>query len=436
MLNVFGNVSGHNCDGSTRRDVLRVGSLGIAGLTLPNLLRARAQAASVGNSSKQTSVVLLWLPGGPTHMDTYDLKPDAPAEFRGSFKPISGRVPGMEISELMPKQAALTDKLAIVRSFTHTNAGHGGGTHWVMTGFDHPPADSGEPQIYPSPGSVVARVRGNHPVTGMPPYVALNRIYGDGPAYLGVSSAPFESGGPAKQNMTLAGGVDLTRLGDRRALLKGFDSLRRDVDSSGTMGGLDSFELQAFNLILGREARQAFDLSSEDPKVRTLYGDGLGEQLLIARRICEAGASFVSIAWNGWDDHGSIEAAMRAKLPPLDRAVASFVEDCSQRGLDRNILLVITGEFGRTPRINGSAGRDHWPTGMFATLAGGGLKMGQVIGETNAKGEVPKSRPVTPQDLMATIYRVLGVDLEAQFYNSAGRPTPILTHGKPVAELI
>jgi hypothetical protein len=436
MLHLSGPKRGFNCDGSTRRDFLRVGALGLGGLTLPDLLRARAEAASTNRPSKDTSVVLLWLPGGPTHMDTYDLKPEAPAEFRGAFKPIPSAVPGIEICELMPKQAAVMEHMAIVRSFSHGNAGHGGGTHWVMTGFDFPPADSGEPQVYPSPGAVVAKVRGNHPRTGMPPYIAMNRIYGDGPAFLGVDSAPFESGGQAKQNMSLAGGIDITRLGDRRALLKGFDRIRRDIDARGMMNGLDSFEQQAFSLILGKAAREAFDVTLEDPKVRSRYGSGLGEQMLVARRLCEAGASFVNIAWNGWDDHGSIEAAMRAKLPPLDQAVATFVEDCQQRGLDKRVLMVITGEFGRTPRVNGSAGRDHWPTGMFATLAGGGLRMGQVVGETTAKGEVPRTRAVSPQDLMATIYHVLGIDRDTHFYNGAGRPTPIITDGKPVAELV
>jgi hypothetical protein len=436
MLSFVGRRTGWNCDGTTRRDFLRVGALGLGGLTLPGVLRARAEAAVAGHGTRDTSVVMLWLPGGPTHMDTYDLKPNAPSEYRGVFNPSKTTVPGIEISELMPEQAKVMERMTIIRSFYHTNAGHGGGTHWVMTGFDFPPADSGEPQTYPSPGAVAARVRGNHPRTGMPPYVVLNRIYGDGPAYLGVAAAPFEAGGQAKQNMNLPSGIGVDRLSDRRGLLKSFDRVRRDVDSKGTMAGLDAFEQQAFNLILGKAARDAFDVSLEDPRVRTRYGAGLGEQLLVARRLCEAGTTFVNIAWNGWDDHGQIANAMRAKLPMLDHGVATFVEDVAQRGLSDRVLLVIAGEFGRTPRINPGAGRDHWPTGSFAIVAGGGLKMGQVIGETTAKGEVPRTTPVTPQDLMATIYHVLGIDREMHFTNSAGRPTPIITDGKIVPELV
>ena len=442
MLSFLGRRTGWNCDGLARRDFLRVGALGLGGLTLPALLRSKATAESVGRHTKDTSVVLLWLPGGPTHMDTYDLKPNAPSEYRGTFNPIKTHVSGIEICELMPKQAQVMDKMCIIRSFYHTNAGHGGGTHWVMTGFDFPPADSGEPQVYPSPGSVTARVRGNHPRTGMPPYVSLNRVYGDGPAYLGVASAPFEAGGQAKQNMSLAGGIDLTRIGDRRLLLKSFDELNRKLEATGAVDGLNDFEQQAFSLILGKEAREAFDLTREDPRCRSRYtgSDGatqqIGDLLLTSRRLCEAGAAFVTVAWNGWDDHGQIANAMRAKLPPLDHAVAAFVEDVSQRGMSDRIMLVIAGEFGRTPRINPGAGRDHWPTGSFAVVAGGGLKMGQVIGETTAKGEEPRSRRVTPQDLMATIYHVLAIDREMHFMNAAGRPTAIITDGKPIPELV
>ncbi|MBI3463867.1 MAG: DUF1501 domain-containing protein [Planctomycetes bacterium] len=436
MLTVWGKPTGRNCDGTTRRDFLRVGTLGLAGLSLPGLLRARADYTAAGKSTSDTAVVLLWLPGGPTHMDTYDLKPQAPAEYRGEFRPIATNVPGIEICELMPQQAKVMDKMAIVRSFSHTNAGHGGGTHWVMTGFNYVLADSGAGPVNPSPGAVCAKVRGNNPKTGMPPFIALNRVYADGPAHLGVASAPFEAGGQAKQNMSLPGGITLERLDDRRALLKGFDKARRDLDSSGTMNGLDSFEQQAFNLILSKEARDAFDISREDAKIRERYGKGLGEQLLVSRRLVEAGASFVNVAWGGWDHHGQVANGMRAQLPPLDHALATFAEDTYQRGLSQNILLVMAGEFGRTPRVNVTAGRDHWPTGMFAVLVGGGLKMGQVIGETNARGEVPRTRPVTPQDLMATIYHVLGIDRDLRFLNGAGRPTAIVEQGQPIPELV
>src|SRR5262249_49699417 len=257
----------------------------------------------------------------------------------------------------------------------------------------------------PGLGSILARQRGaNNPATGLPTYVRLNGIYGDGPAWLGTSYAPFDTSGNSRRNMDLK--VALDRLNDRRTLLKNFHTIDRRVDRRGLLDGLDSFETQAFDLILSR-AREVFDARREDPRTRDHYGARLGEQLLLARRLCEAGVGFVTIHFGGWDMHGQIKAGMESLGPQVDRAVAAFVEDCHQRGLDKDILLVITGEFGRTPRINPSAGRDHWAPLSTLALAGGGLRMGQVVGESNAKAEVPKSKTITPKDPMATVLHVL-----------------------------
>jgi hypothetical protein len=335
---------------------------------------------------------------------------------------------------VFPKMARVADRLAFVRSFAHRNSGHGGGTHWVMTGYDFPPADNGQAPIKPGLGSILARQRGaNNAQTGLPTYVRLGGILGDGPAWLGSSYAPFDTGGNARTNMNLK--VALDRLSDRRSLLKTFDSMDRNLDRSGLMQGLDSFESQAFDLILSR-ARETFDITREDPRTRDLYGNGLGQQMLLARRLCEAGVGFVTLHFGGWDMHGGIVNAMKNLGPQVDRAVSAFVEDTTARGLDQDILLVITGEFGRTPRINGSAGRDHWAPLSTLGLAGGGLKMGRVVGESTAKAEVPKTTPITPLDLMATVFHVLGVPQDLHYKDQGGRPVPMNDGGKPIAELI
>jgi hypothetical protein len=434
MFKLLGTRRGINCDGSSRRDFLKIGALGMSGLLLPDLLRARAAASATGKPTKHTSVIWLWLGGGPTHVETFDPKMSAPAEYRSTVGAVKTNVPGIEIGGVYPKMAQVADKMAFVRSFAHGNSGHGGGTHWVMTGYDFPPADNGQAQVKPGLGSVLARVRGpNSPATGLPTYVRIGHIYGDGPAWLGSAYAPFDTSGNARNNMNLQ--ITLDRLADRRTLLQSFDTLNRQIDKSGLLVGLDSFESQAFDLILSR-AREVFDVRREDPRTRDKYGPGLGEQLLMARRLCEAGVGFVTLHYGGWDMHGQIAQSMKNLAPQMDHAVAALVEDLSARGLDQDVLLVISGEFGRTPRINGSAGRDHWAPLSTLAFAGGGLKMGQVIGESSEKAEVPKSRPITPQDMMATIFHVLGIPVDQHYQDQAGRPTPMLDGGKPIAELV
>jgi hypothetical protein len=434
MLNLWNSRRGFNCDGSTRRDFLKVGALGMGAFLLPDLLRARARAAAEGKPAKGSSVIWLWLGGGPTHVETFDPKMSAPAEYRSTVGAVKTNVPGIELGGVFPKMAQVADKMAFVRSFAHTNSGHGGGTHWVMTGYDFPPADNNEAPVRPGLGSVLARVRGaNNPRTGLPTYVRISNIYGDGPAWLGPAYSPFDSSGDSRNNMNLH--VTHDRLADRRSLLQTFDSVSRHIDRTGIMQGLDSFEGQAFDLILSR-AREVFDIQREDPRTRDHYGPGLGEQLLLARRLCEAGVGFVTIHHGGWDMHGQIQQNMKTLAPQVDHAVATLVRDLHDRGLDEDVLLVITGEFGRTPRVNESAGRDHWAPLSTLALAGGGLKMGQVVGQSSEKAEVPKSTPITPQDLMATVFRVLGVPLDQQFQDPAGRPTSMIDGGKLIAELV
>lgn len=433
MLNFQGVRNSATCDGLRRRDFLTVGSLGTVGLTLPDLLRTRAAAADAGNSTSDTSVVWLWLGGGATHVETFDPKMTAPVEYRSVVGEVPTSLPGVTIGGLFPKMARVAEHMVFVRSFAHGNSGHAGGTHWVMTGYDYPPADSGEEPIKPSFGSIAARTRGaSNRQTGIPTYVRLQGTYADGAAWLGTGCNPFDSGGEARQNMEQR--TELSRFGDRRGLLRTLDRMERRVDRSGLMSGLDSFETQAFDVVLGR-SREAFDLNREDPRTRDRYGAGLGENLLLARRLCEAGCGFVSIHYGGWDMHGGIEGALKGRCPEMDQAVATFIDDVEQRGQSENILLVISGEFGRTPRVNGSAGRDHWAPLSTLALAHGRINNGLVVGESSDKVEVPKSAPIGPQDLMATVFHHLGIDQKLHITDGAGRPTPMITSGKVIAGL-
>ncbi|MCA9163466.1 MAG: DUF1501 domain-containing protein, partial [Planctomycetales bacterium] len=423
MLNFLANRRHTNCEGTSRRDFLKIGALGTGMLTLPDLLRARAEARAAGQSVKNTSVIWLWLGGGPTHVETFDPKMTAPAEYRSVTGEVATTIPGVTLGGTFSKMASVADKMAFVRSFAHTNSGHGGGTHWVMTGYDDRGIDNGGLPSRPSLGSIVSRSRGaNNPLTGMPTYVRMGGITADGPAFLGTAFAPFDPAGQARRNMSLV--VDKVRLDDRRSLLKEIDTVSREADRSRLMEGLDAFEQQAFNLVLSK-SQQAFDLKYEDPRVVERYGRGLGERLLTARRLCEAGCGFVTVEYGGWDMHGNIKQGLEQRGPELDQAVAALVEDMSQRGQDEDILLVVTGEFGRTPKINKNAGRDHWGSLMSVLLAGGRLQRG-VFGESNSKGEVPANMPYRPENVLATIYHHLGIDPSQTFTDLSGRPRYVL----------
>ena len=434
MLHLLGYRRYRDCEGHSRREFLTIGTLGAGALTLPGLLAQRARAAASGQTASDTAIVWVWLGGGPTHVETFDPKLTAPSEYRSITGEVATKLPGVTFGGTFPRIAGVADKMAVVRSFAHSNSGHGGGTHFVMTGYDNRKIDNGGLPTRPSIGSVTARVRGaNHRLSGIPTYVRLGGIGSDGPSFLGPAYAPFDPAGQARKNMQLV--VKGERLGERRALLASLDRLKRETDRSGLMDGLDHFEEQAFNLVLG-QAPAAFDLKDEDPRLVDRYGKGFGEQMLRARRLCEAGCGFVTVSHGGWDMHGQIKNALERRSVDLDRGIAAFVEDTVARGLDRKILLVITGEFGRTPKINNNAGRDHWAPLSTLALAGGGLKMGQVVGQSARKLDVPQTTPIGPQDLMATIFHVLGINPRVQFVNSAGRPVYLLEEGKPIGELI
>jgi hypothetical protein len=425
---------------TTRRSFLKVGGLALGGLTLPDILRARAAAPT---GSPKRSIILVWLAGGPSHIDMYDLKPDAPAEVRGEFRPIPTRVPGVQIGEHLPRQAAVMDKLAILRSAFHTNAGHGMGSQWMQTGYQA--TIEVNDNLYPSTGSVVARLKGsNEP--GLPAYVNLPRQVSFGKAaYLGAAFNPFSpdanpnDAGFQVRNLRLPGRVDGARLGRRRQLLQDLDTTRRDVDLRGDLDGLDTFYRDALEMVTAPKAQRAFDVGREPVRLRDRYGrNDLGQSCLLARRLVEAGVTFVTVqAGGGWDTHGNNFAELKRRLlPQYDAAVASLVEDLHDRGMQDEVLVLALGEFGRTPKINRDAGRDHWPGAMSVLYAGGGLRMGQAVGTTNALAEYPTSKPATPGCVLATMYHVLGIDHHHVFHDDAQRPLAVLPEGEPVRELI
>jgi uncharacterized protein (DUF1501 family) len=439
------------CDGSSRRDFLKIGTLGLCGLTLADLLRARA-AEGKATTKRVPSVVLLFLDGGASHIETFDPKMTAPQEYRSLFGAVKTSLPGVEFGGLLPKMAALANKMAIVRSFTHKDGDHGGATHWVKTGYSWPAQFLGKapiiPQQNPSMGSAVARALGAiHPATGVPRYVRVLSNHGgypgDDAAWLGQAFAPFRcgvSGGrenPMLKNMSLK--VASERLDDRRTLLKAFDQIDRTIDKSDLMKGMDGFQRQAVDVVLGK-AKEAFDLSREDDRTREKYGPGLGQEMLLARRLCEAGAGFVTLNNGYWDHHDGIIPGCEKLCPQLDHAVAAFWDDVQARGLEKDILLIITGEFGRSPRVGNysnrkSAGRDHWAGLNTLVFMGGGLKAGQVIGESDDRAGYPRSRAIWPQDLMATIFQVVGIDLKVQYVHPSGRPISMIEEGQPIEEL-
>jgi hypothetical protein len=427
----------------SRRNFLRVGSLAVGGLTLPNLLRSEALAKEAGTSAKRKAVILVWQAGGPSHLDMYDLKPTAPAEYRGEFKPIPTNVSGIEIGEHLPLQAAMFDKFSVVRSAYHTNAGHGMGSQWMLTGYQ--PTIEVNDNIYPSCGSVVAALRGpNEP--GMPAYCNVpNRLDLGKAAYLGASYNPFSpdsnpnENGFQVRNMKLPGNLSLNRLERRQQLLGQVDTIRRDIDTKGDIVGLDKFYHDAFEMVTNEKALRAFDIHKEDPRLREKYGrNDLGQSCLLARRLVESGVTYVTVqAGGGWDTHGNNFAELKNRLlPAFDRAVAALVDDLFVRGLQDEVLVMAMGEFGRTPRINPGAGRDHWPGAMSVLFAGGGLQMGQAIGTTDSKAEYPTSKPYTPGCVLSTMYHTLGIDHHHVFYDQGRRPLAVLNEGQPIPELV
>ena len=463
------------CSGpTTRREFLSAGALGIGGLALPDLFRLRAQAAESGlHVDQDTSIIFVWLPGGPPHMDMYDMKPKAPTEYRGAFHPIPTRVPGLDVCELMPRHAAIADKYSVIRSVSHTFADHGGGHKRMMTGrIPNTPVDTVNDA--PATGSIVAKLR-EHRNNGLPNYVSMNPggrtndVFAQGPAYLGSAYLPFNvEGDPTTPNFVvpnIAPAAQIVqRLDDRMRLLGGLDRIERQMDATRLMDSMDRYQQRAVGMITSDKARKAFDLSAEADAVRDRYGRHCwGQRALMARRLVEAGVSFVTVVMENpyqsgithqkqgvynWDSHAvncHIWDDLKVRLPIYDQAVTALIEDVYQRGLDRKTLILVTGEFGRTPRLESSVGsqtgvmqpgRDHWPQAMSFIMAGGAMRTGQVIGSTNSKGEHPADRPLTPNDLWATVYRHLGIDYTDSFPDHRGRPMPILPFGEPIAELL
>jgi hypothetical protein len=412
------------CDGLSRRSFLKIGAFG-AGLTLAEMLRARALART---ATPAKSAIMIYLPGGPPHLDMYDMKPNAPKEFRGEFKPIATNVPGVQICELMPLQAQMWDKLAVIRSIfsvdEHSDC-------LVTTGYSE---NINRKAHHPSFGSVVSKLRSSEG-GGVPPFVSLRGLsFGQEPGYLGVAHRAFTPSGPGVENLRLANGVSALRLEDRKSLLADFDDVRRDIDASGTMRGLDAFATRAFDMIASGAVRRALDLTREEPRTRDRY-KGV-ERFLTARRLIEAGVGCVTLAIGGWDTHSNNFTTLRRQLPQVDRGIANLIQDLHDRGMDKDVVTVMWGEFGRTPKVNGSAGRDHWSPAMSAFVAGGGLKMGQAIGATGTRGERPTDRRYTASQVLSTLYHVLGIDPAMTFPDGSGRPMYILDDREPVRELI
>jgi hypothetical protein len=419
------------CDGVSRRNFLQIGAFG--SLTLADMLRARAaQPANDPHRTRSKSVVMIYLPGGPSHIDMYDLKPEAPAEFRGEFKPIATNVPGIQISEHFPLQARMMDKLAIVRSIV-ANDEHS--DSYVMTGYTEQVNRTSTGGQHPSIGSVISKVRSGAN-NDVPPFVSLRGMdLGTEPGYLGIAHRPFTAQGPGIGNLRPAYGTNAEIMGNRQDLLTRFDTVRREVDATGTMKGMDAFAGRAFDMIASGVVRDALDLKKEDVRTRDRY-KGI-DQFLTARRLIEAGVGCVTLSYGGWDTHSSNFKTLKQQLPVLDRGIANLIQDFHDRGMEDDVVTVVWGEFGRTPKINSTdAGRDHWSPVMSALVAGGGLKMGQVVGSSSARGEYPKDRPFKVPHVLSTVYHALGIDPATTFNNGAGRPMYILDDRAKVEELI
>lgn len=439
----------------TRRVALKAGFLGLTGLALPDLLRARARQGSAANDK---AVILLWLDGGPSQLETFDPKPDAPAEFRGPFGVCKTATPGVQVSALMPQVAKRIGKVSLVRSLHHDTGDHFAAAHWMTTGrFGSTTAN--QAQKFPSVGSYVSKLKGaNSP--HLPAYVGLPSaetvyLYPGymGAAYLGGAHNPFD----ADRERKYLSALDARRVrspkwlaalgtgadGGRVSLLKQFDTVRRDIDGSGLMKTMDEFQLKALDLMTGTAAREAFDIDKEDVKRADRYGQGpWGRYTLMARRLVEAGVSFVTVDMPHWDDHSGIEKGHGAKVPVVDQAVGALLDDLDERGLTDRVMVVVMGEFGRTPKVNTGQpgipipGRDHWGNAISALVAGGGLTPGVVVGRTNAKAEHPVERALKPEALLATIYHQLGIDAAQTFKDHSGRPHPVLDDATPIKELV
>jgi hypothetical protein len=443
-----------------RRAFLQTGGLALGGLALPRLLEARAASHSL---NAETSVILLYLHGGPSQLETYDLKPEAPTSYRSVFAAIDTSVPGIRICEHFPLQAQMADRFSIIRSLHHDVGIHSDGGIVVLTGKRPTQLDptSQSKSEHPDLGMIASRVRGLGPQS-MPPYVTLpQKPYMTRPAYLGLHHQPFEVGDPSRPDfqppqLQLTDGLKGHGFSQRMALLQDLDRYRGGIDLLGSLQGTDEFRQLALQMLTRPEVARAFDLNQEAPTLRDRYGRHLwGQGCLLARRLAEAGTAVINLyidtpqngpGFTNWDDHsgnagqsGHFAGYMKTRLPYLDQALSALIEDLFARGLDRRVMVVVMGEFGRTPRIAENSlgvGRDHWPDAYSVLVSGGGLKMGQVVGATNSKAEYPTETPLTPYDLLATIYRHLAIDPHQTLVDFQGRPVSILGDGQPIRELI
>jgi hypothetical protein len=442
MLTLLGS-NYRKCDGITRRGLLRIGALGFGGLNLPDLLRQNALAAEQHRNVPDTAVIQIFLGGGPSHLDMFDMKPRAPLEIRGEFIEIPTNIPGTRICEHLPLLATMADKFSVVRSVCHSNPSHLPSSHWLQTGYEGPSTSVTGQNVRPSIGAITARLRGSNS-PGMPAYAAIPRGQAFAyPAYLGSAYGPFTTDIEPNddnfqvRNLRLGFGLSEDRLSGRGSLLNRLDSLKREMDQRGDMAGIDRFHRQAMEIVTSQRAADAFDIQREPPRVRESYGrTSIGQNCLLARRLVEAGVTFVTcLSGGGWDTHADNFKQMKISLPRLDRAVSALLTDLCERGLDKRVLVHVMGEFGRTPRINGDAGRDHWPHAMFAMFAGGGMAMGRMIGTTDGHAAFPTSRPNSPESVLATIYHVLGIDPTHVFPDFNGRPVPVLGSSEIIPEL-
>lgn len=451
----------------SRRNFLKIGALTLGGLGTHGVVPWQLRANDTPRTENK-SVIFIWLPGGPPHTETYDMKPDAPSEYRGDFRPIQTNVPGIDLCEHLPLHSRVADKFAIIRSIAHEFADHGGGHKRFLTGRD-PRSPVGFVNDYPMVGSMVARVRPERP-GGLPSYImgadgGRDQIdtFSFGSAYLGAATHPFNvSGDPADprfevRNLTFT--QPAQRMNDRLDLLTRLDTANPAGDHTGAMASIDTYRQRSLNLLTTDAARIAFDIHREPRQVRERYGlHRYGQRALLARRLVEAGATFVTMvmenpitldgtipadATYNWDSHAvncHIFNDLRFRFPMYDRAIAALIADLVDRGLDQQVMLIVTGEFGRTPRLeysNGRPGRDHWPLAMSVLVSGGGMRMGQLIGSTTRRGEEPHTRRMTPNDLWATMFHHLGIDYaNTSFLDHTGRPMPMLPFGTPIAELI
>ena len=452
MLQISGRTLSSHCDGHTRRQFLKIGGLALGGLSLPQILQAEESSpATRGRSLSHKAVIMIYLSGGPSHQDMYDLKMAAPAEIRGSFRPISTNVPGIDICEHMPRLARMMDKVAIIRSLYGCPDQHA--SDLCLSGY--PIGARGRQDNHPSLGANVSRLQG--PVDpAVPPFVGLtiktrhDPYCNPGlPGFLGTAHAPFQPDGEGMANMRL-NGVTLEQLRNRQSLLSSFDQFRHQVDRMEAYRGVDALSRKAFDVLTSSKLVEALDLEKEDPAVRDRYGRGsadpaFGEdagphwmdQFLMARRLVEAGVRCVTLSFGSWDRHGGNFERLPVQLAKFDQGITALIEDLHQRGLDQDVSVVAWGEFGRTPRINKDGGRDHWPQVSCGLLAGGGMRVGQIIGSTNRLGEVPQDRPVHYQEVFATLYHRLGIDVaNATIPDQAGRPQYLVDHREPIRELL